>query len=188
MSWRTYPRVNLMKWVLFSLGILFGGLGVAAFVRGWIDSNAQFVQGGSVIVGAALVTITAAVGVDTWAQQRRRAHKARQEDIYAELIVQLVSRFSPAKYNFELEHRLRSQVATWGGPAVIRALGSWNEDFDTVAPSGGPMVVDLTLEQQELMRAATARVAHAVREDLSLETVATNLMEMALFNEVPRVH
>jgi hypothetical protein len=176
------------RMLLIGSGIICA-LGVAAFITGWIKTQAALVQGGGAVVAASMVAMTAAIGLKSWADERRKARIEKQQAVYTDLVQQLVSRFrTGGGYDLNRETALRAQVSTWGSRVVVTALGRWHEAYDQVVPQALPGT-DVTLREggAERMRVATAELIKAVRRDIDPDD-STQVSEVAdaLFNQPSR--
>jgi type II secretory pathway pseudopilin PulG len=162
-------------------------VGVVAFTTGWIKTQAHLVQVGGAVVAASLVAMTAAIGLTSWADERRKVRVEKQQTVYTDLVQQLVSRFRGEGYDPHREAELRAQVSTWGSRAVVMARGRWHEAYDEAIPATTRGTVTLSEVAGRRMRFATAELVTAVRREID-PSDATQVDEVAdaLFNQPGR--
>ena len=174
-----------MRALLTAIGLGVAALGGAAFGVGWHGGRDALVQAGAAVIVAALATLGAAAGLQTWRDERSRGREVKQRETYAELVFQLFSRFDPnGTYDRFKEARLRADAATWASPRVVRSLADWIEAYDRIVPPDAVGEFEINGAQRDMMRRATAKVAVAIRGELTINGGATvdDLIE-ALFNQ-----
>jgi len=169
--------------IIAYLAIIAGSI---SFYIGWSGENEDTVmQSAGAVVVAGLALLGATAGLSTWHDERERARELQQRDVYATLVLQLLSRFSGAgTWNPQTEVQVRTQVAIWADPAVVKKLSAWNKVYDRHVASAPTGLFKLTPEAKAAFEAATAEVAQAVRQELSPnDSVNVAELTQALFNQ-----
>lgn len=171
-----------VRMTLFVLSFVTGAIGIAMLALGGLGLRPSVVSPGATILIASLVAATAAAGMETWREEKRRTSDAKARDTYERLAATLMSRFSPGAYNAAAESGLRSSVAAWGAPSVVSALADWNAAYDGYVPSGVSGPILLTTEAQNALRKATVAAIVAIRAEIAVGGVEPSRIERALFN------
>lgn len=171
-----------MRTTLLVSSLIVATTGVAMLLIGWLTPSPSMLSAGASVLIAALVTMTAAAGMKTWSEERRRASDTKAREVYDQLARTLIARFGGGIYAASEEGALRASTSAWGSSAVVSALAEWNRAYDRhVAPSTTGTTT-LSDEAQRDLKKATAAVVRAIRTDLKVGSLDDETIEQALFN------
>lgn len=173
-----------MRIMLIIVSTVAAVLGSALLAAALFANRNELLNSGTSILIASLVALTAAAGLVTYRDERKKSRYAKQEDSYVALLQGLLGRFL-ADGQDRNQAVQRANLVLWADKDAVEALSAWNAAYDENVPQPklGEKSVVLSPEQSAAMQAATVEVARQLRVGVSKKKVSTEHLSSALFNK-----